>query len=270
MIPSGCYCALTIATLLNILTPQLAANTSTFIASCQTYEGGLASSSHPFTSSSLNPPLGEAHGGYTFCAVASWAMLRPFASEKSPAFVPPPSTSARKKQELNLKSLMRWSSSVQAMPVEGGGFRGRTNKLVDGCYSWWCGGLFGVLGGLLAEESGEEVAFKDVFDRREYCALRSLPSISYADFALTLRRSPPSQALCKSTSSSPPRIPVEVSATSPERDPTATTPATTSLVSPPLSTSTPSPPRLSTSAERSLCRPSVARGSLRSMRRRWK
>lgn len=167
---SGCYCALTIATLLNILTPQLAANTSTFIASCQTYEGGLASSSHPFTFSSLTPPLGEAHGGYTFCAVASWAMLRPFANEKSPASVPPPSTSARKKKNLNLKSLMRWSSSVQAMPIEGGGFRGRTNKLVDGCYSWWCGGLFGVLGGLLAEESGEEVAFRDVFDRREYQA----------------------------------------------------------------------------------------------------
>ncbi|ORY42982.1 Farnesyltransferase subunit beta [Leucosporidium creatinivorum] len=152
----GCYCALTIATLLNILTPQLAANTSTFIASCQTYEGGLASSSHPFTSSSLTPPLGEAHGGYTFCAVASWAMLRPFSNEKSPAF----------KKELNLKSLMRWSSLVQAMPIEGGGFRGRTNKLVDGCYSWWCGGLFGVFGGLLAEETGEEVAFRDVFDRR--------------------------------------------------------------------------------------------------------
>lgn len=168
---SGCYCALTIATLLNILTPHLAAHTSTFIASCQTYEGGLASSSHPFTSSSLTPPLGEAHGGYTFCAVASWAMLRPFANEKSPALVPPPSTSARKKKELNLKSLMRWSSSVQAMPIEGGGFRGRTNKLVDGCYSWWCGGLFGVLGGLLAEETGEDVAFRDVFDRREYRTL---------------------------------------------------------------------------------------------------
>lgn len=31
---------------------------------------------------------------------------------------------------------------MQGVPVEGGGFRGRTNKLVDGCYSWWNGGLF--------------------------------------------------------------------------------------------------------------------------------
>ena len=29
-----------------------------------------------------------------------------------------------------------------------GGFRGRTNKLVDGCYSWWVGGCFAVLEGL--------------------------------------------------------------------------------------------------------------------------
>lgn len=29
-----------------------------------------------------------------------------------------------------------------------GGFRGRTNKLVDGCYSWWVGGCFALLEGL--------------------------------------------------------------------------------------------------------------------------
>ena len=33
----------------------------------------------------------------------------------------------------------------QSYAVEGGGFRGRTNKLVDGCYGWWVGGLFAVL-----------------------------------------------------------------------------------------------------------------------------
>ena len=36
----------------------------------------------------------------------------------------------------------------QASAAEGGGFRGRTNKLVDGCYGWWVGGLFAVLEGL--------------------------------------------------------------------------------------------------------------------------
>jgi len=29
-----------------------------------------------------------------------------------------------------------------------GGFRGRTNKLVDGCYSWWVGGCFALVAGL--------------------------------------------------------------------------------------------------------------------------
>ena len=47
---------------------------------------------------------------------------------------------------------------MQGVPVEGGGFRGRTNKLVDGCYSWWNGGLFQMLQPYL----GTDV---DLFDR---------------------------------------------------------------------------------------------------------
>jgi protein farnesyltransferase subunit beta len=34
---------------------------------------------------------------------------------------------------------------MQGSEVELGGFKGRTNKLVDGCYSWWVGGAFGLL-----------------------------------------------------------------------------------------------------------------------------
>ncbi|GAA5859481.1 hypothetical protein JCM1840_004634 [Sporobolomyces johnsonii] len=147
----GCYCALTVAVLLNLLTPELARRTPEFIASCQTYEGGLASSAHPFAGElGAAAPLGEAHGGYTFCAAASWSMLRPFSDPTSPCFSPSlPST----RNTLDVKALFRWAASVQAMPIEGGGFRGRTNKLVDGCYSWWCGGLFSVVSGLLAEET---------------------------------------------------------------------------------------------------------------------
>lgn len=33
--------------------------------------------------------------------------------------------------------------------MELGGFRGRTNKLVDGCYSWWVGGCVALVEGLL-------------------------------------------------------------------------------------------------------------------------
>ncbi|KAL8278251.1 hypothetical protein RQP46_009424 [Phenoliferia psychrophenolica] len=172
----GCYCALTVATLLNILTPALALKTSSFIASCQTYEGGLASSSHPFASSSphaaLAPPLGEAHGGYAFCAAATYSMLRAFDSPTSPANNTSSSSKSGKEKELDLGALTRWATSMQAMPIEGGGFRGRTNKLVDGCYSWWGGGLFGVLGGLLDEEAGADVG--ELYDRsalQEYILL---------------------------------------------------------------------------------------------------
>ncbi|GAA5946877.1 hypothetical protein JCM3775_000934 [Rhodotorula graminis] len=170
----GCYCALTVATLLNILTPDLAHNTANFIASCQTYEGGLASSAHPFAHGDAHAaaPLGEAHGGYAFCAAASWAMLRALSDPLSPAFVPPLSASSprRPQRELDVRALLRWSASLQAMPIEGGGFRGRTNKLVDGCYSWWGGGLLPIVESLLSEGEGEGddddgVEERELYDR---------------------------------------------------------------------------------------------------------
>ncbi|KAI5481771.1 protein farnesyltransferase subunit beta [Pseudohyphozyma bogoriensis] len=170
----GCYCALTIATVLNILTPTLASTTPSFIASCQTYEGGLSASSHPFDAAdALNPCLGEAHGGYAFCAVASWSLLRPFSDPSSPAFVAPSASTVKTaKKELDLDSLTRWATGMQAMPIEGGGFRGRTNKLVDGCYGWWGGGIFGVLRALLEEEKGRDVG--ELFEKsalQEYVLL---------------------------------------------------------------------------------------------------
>ena len=38
---------------------------------------------------------------------------------------------------------------MQGSEAELGGFRGRTNKLVDGCYSWWVGGCVVLVEGLL-------------------------------------------------------------------------------------------------------------------------
>lgn len=38
---------------------------------------------------------------------------------------------------------------MQGNPIELGGFKGRTNKLVDGCYSWWVGGCAVLAEGLL-------------------------------------------------------------------------------------------------------------------------
>ena len=141
----GIYCLLVTSYLLNILTPELIEGTAAFISSCQTYEGGFASASHPYYAAQENegeplkclpnprPSLGEAHGGYTYCALASWVLLKPFLDEHDG--VP----------RINLKRLARWAVNMQGSEIEVGGFRGRTNKLVDGCYSWWCGGEFDLL-----------------------------------------------------------------------------------------------------------------------------
>ncbi|KAF8752851.1 Terpenoid cyclases Protein prenyltransferase [Rhizoctonia solani] len=129
----GTYCLLVVATLLDILTPELVEGTSEFLRSCQTYEGGFASSSHPYYSpedgkpqvlSEIRPTLGEAHGGYTSCAIASWILLQPYQKPEGQC------EKAGTMGDWNARSSDR-----------GGGFRGRTNKLVDGCYSWWIGGL---------------------------------------------------------------------------------------------------------------------------------
>lgn len=64
MLARSSYCALVIASLLNILTPELTAGTAEWLARCQTYEGGVAA-----------VPGTEAHGGYTYCALAALDIL---------------------------------------------------------------------------------------------------------------------------------------------------------------------------------------------------
>ncbi|CAG8457019.1 1652_t:CDS:2 [Paraglomus brasilianum] len=109
----GVYCALSIAVLTNILTPELIEGTPEWIKKCQTYEGGIG-----------GVPGIEAHGGYAFCGLAAMELMG--TSEK-----------------LDISKLLRWAVSLQ-MPLEGG-FQGRPNKLVDGCYSFWVGGLYPLL-----------------------------------------------------------------------------------------------------------------------------
>lgn len=113
--PRGTYTALTIANLLDIVTDELLENVGSYISSCQTYEGGIA-----------NQPGGEAHGGYAFCALATLFYLNE-----------PPS------KHLNIDLFISWL--VQRQYATEGGFSGRTNKLVDGCYSHWAGGCWALL-----------------------------------------------------------------------------------------------------------------------------
>ncbi|RMZ92062.1 hypothetical protein DV736_g697, partial [Chaetothyriales sp. CBS 134916] len=119
----GALCALVIVSLLDLPlelppdAPSRSAGFSTFndglgdfIARCQTYEGGISAS----------PGL-EAHGAYAFCSIACLCLL---GDPHATLF-----------QYLDVPALLAWLSSRQYAPE--GGIAGRTNKVVDGCYSHW-------------------------------------------------------------------------------------------------------------------------------------
>ncbi|KAA0053672.1 protein farnesyltransferase subunit beta [Cucumis melo var. makuwa] len=109
----ACYTAISVASILNILDDELVQNVGNYIQSCQTFEGGIA-----------GEPGSEAHGGYTFCGLATLILINEV-------------------HRLDLRSLLDWVVFRQA-GLECG-FQGRTNKLVDGCYSFWQGGVCSLL-----------------------------------------------------------------------------------------------------------------------------
>ena len=157
----GSYCALAAAFLTGTLTPRLKQGCAEFIARCQTYEGGMG-----------GEPGNEAHGGYTFCAYAALILLG-------------------ETDKVDRRALMRWCAARQ-MSQEGGSrparsaalrlrrqtaaaprassrarwlkrrvqkrFQGRANKLVDGCYSFWQGGLLPLLADTLPHTTVVPVA----------------------------------------------------------------------------------------------------------------
>lgn len=60
----GIYCALSVAKLTNVYTPEIFKESESWIAKCQTWEGGFGGS-----------PGMEAHGGYGFCGLAALVLL---------------------------------------------------------------------------------------------------------------------------------------------------------------------------------------------------
>jgi len=119
----GTYCAFSVASVLNIMTPELKNRTGEYIARCQTYEGGMG-----------GEPGNEAHGGYTFCAVAALSIINEL-------------------HLIDINRLFAWCAQKQ-MDYEGG-FQGRTNKLVDSCYSFWQGALFPLIHRVIKYEANE-------------------------------------------------------------------------------------------------------------------
>lgn len=126
------YCAAVVARLTNIYTDALFDKSARWVIRCQTYEGGFG-----------GVPGVEAHGGYTFCGFSALLLLKSV-------------------HMCDTKSLLRWVANKQ-MPFEGG-FQGRTNKLVDGCYSFWQAAIFPVISELL--ESEEQRPIWSMYDYR--------------------------------------------------------------------------------------------------------
>lgn len=125
------YCALVIASLLDELDEEFCSGTAKYISSCQSYEGGFA-----------NVPYGEAHAGYAFCALAGLCLCIGDPHELG--------------NYIDLDQAVRWLSARQSAPE--GGFSGRTNKLVDGCYDHWAGGCWPFLQAAIGDD--------DTYDRK--------------------------------------------------------------------------------------------------------
>uniref|UniRef100_A0A1B0BUH6 Protein farnesyltransferase subunit beta n=1 Tax=Glossina palpalis gambiensis TaxID=67801 RepID=A0A1B0BUH6_9MUSC len=130
----GAYCAVSVAKLTNMpeqALKKLFDKTGDWIATCQTYEGGFSGT----------PDL-EAHGGYTFCGIAALALLN-------------------EGYKCDQQQLLKWTLQRQ-MSYEGG-FQGRTNKLVDGCYSFWVGATIPITQSIISNENNHKLV-KTLFD----------------------------------------------------------------------------------------------------------
>lgn len=97
---------------------------------CKTYEGGYGQT-----------PQGESLGGPTYCALAALHLV-PADHACAPQ---------ARLQRVEWHATVRWLLHMQAealAPVGGGGggggFAGRTNKLADACYGFWCGAALAV------------------------------------------------------------------------------------------------------------------------------
>ncbi|RYO75532.1 hypothetical protein DL764_010415 [Monosporascus ibericus] len=157
----GAYCAAVIITLLNLPldlspdspawasdNPNLFTGLADYVGRCQTFEGGIS-----------GKPDAEAHGAYAFCALACLAIL------DAPYRIFP--------RYLDVPRLISWLSSRQYAPE--GGFCGRTNKLVDGCYSHWVGACWPLIEASmqcfsgpmpdLNSISGSEPIYQGLYDR---------------------------------------------------------------------------------------------------------
>ncbi|KAI0629999.1 terpenoid cyclases/Protein prenyltransferase [Trametes polyzona] len=116
------YCAFTISSMLNDWSGIDIDRAVAYIRRCYSYEGGYGQTPH-----------GEALGGTTYCALAA-LHLAPETEQWPLSSRVTPQERAR---------TIRWLVHNQ---TPSGGFCGRTNKLADACYCFWCGAALSILG----------------------------------------------------------------------------------------------------------------------------
>lgn len=114
----GLYCAIASASLTGLLDDSFQ-ESGKFVASSQTYEGGIGAC-----------PFAEAHAGYSYCGFAALCLLG-------------------QQKLIDLSKLEMFARRSQC-PLSGA-FKGRSNKLVDGCYSFWTGALFPLIRSVVPE-----------------------------------------------------------------------------------------------------------------------
>ncbi|OCH90435.1 terpenoid cyclases/Protein prenyltransferase [Obba rivulosa] len=116
------YCAFALSNMLDDWSGVDVDRAVSYIQRCSSYEGGYGQT-----------PYHEALGGTTYCAVAA-LYLAPSTAHSSPETRMTPAERAR---------TIRWLTQNQ---TSSGGFRGRTGKLADACYCFWCGATLTILG----------------------------------------------------------------------------------------------------------------------------
>ncbi|GME79438.1 unnamed protein product [Ambrosiozyma monospora] len=119
------YCALVIINLLGIKDKKLTENCVEWLVNCQSYEGGFG-----------GDLMDEAHGGYAFCGLSALLFLIDNPKQLYDL--------------IDVDSLISWM--VKRQYAMEGGCSGRTNKLVDGCYSTWVGSLSPILEAITGAE----------------------------------------------------------------------------------------------------------------------
>ncbi|URE37399.1 protein farnesyltransferase subunit [Musa troglodytarum] len=114
----ACYTAISVASILNVLDDELVTDLGNYILSCQTYEGGIA-----------GEPGSEAHGGYTFCGLATMILINEVDKLDLPSLVG---------KLAKMKTYAELGLLILIMKVLEGGFRDKPGKQRDFYHSCYC------------------------------------------------------------------------------------------------------------------------------------